>query len=82
MTQRLPKKSKLWLLTFLALFAGCKSGPRVHVCLLDPAENGLQCSDPVGNGYFLPVMAAPNYVCLPPQDFQLVLNYAKRRCGP
>lgn len=70
----------------LLLFASCSliacrgDGPSVTVCLVDPVNNSLQCSDADGNVTELQIGDAGNYVCLSPSDFELVLNYAKKRC--
>ena len=71
----------------LLLFASCSllsscrgDGPSVTVCLVDPVNNSLQCSDSDGNVTELQLRDAENYVCLSPTDFELVLNYAKKRC--
>lgn len=74
-------------LTLLTLFVVCSlslscknKGPDVIVCLVDSFRNELQCSDSLGNKFVIPMNEAENYVCLSPEDFQLILNYARNRC--
>jgi hypothetical protein len=73
---------KLSLLLFASFsLVSCRGeGPAVTVCLIDSVNNSLQCSDADGNVTELPVADAGNYVCLSPDDFEILLNYAKKRC--
>lgn len=72
----------LSLLLFVSFsLAGCRGeGPEVTVCLLDPVNNSLQCGKADGTQFSLPIVDGENYVCLSPDDFELLLNYAKKRC--
>lgn len=54
--------------------SACRSGPRVTVCVLDPANLSLQCSDADGNGFTLPVNEAENFVCFSPEDTNKLLK--------
>lgn len=72
----------LSLLLFVSFnLLGCRGeGPDVIVCLIDSVNNSLQCSDSLGNVTELQLGEANNYVCLSPDDFELLLNYAKKKC--
>lgn len=64
----------LSLVSLLVVVSSCRSGPRVTVCVLDPAHLSLECSDPDGNGSTLPVESAENFVCFSPDDTQTLLK--------
>lgn len=74
------KKSLPLLLTLLALSAGCKQGPSLTVCLLNPQDQSLECADPEGQTFTLRLIQADNYVCMAPQDFKTLLDWMKQRC--
>lgn len=69
---------------FLALLlasvslTGCKDGPRVTVCVLDPVNASLECSDPDGNGVTLPIADAENFVCFSPEDLEKLVRACTR----
>lgn len=66
------------LLTFA--FSACgTTGPKITVCLSDPASQGFQCVDKERKEFFLPYPASDNYIAIPPDDFQLLLNYCKSK---
>ena len=73
------KKLKL-LLLFPLLFASCKSGPEVTVCLMDVASGQLVCSDPQEGTVYIPFAEADGFVVLKPDDFKRVLDYIKLKC--
>ena len=68
----------LFLVSLLAVVSSCRSGPRVTVCVLDPAHLTLECSDPDGNFLTLPLESAENYVCFSPDDTQKLLKACKK----
>lgn len=73
------KKLKLLLLC-LTLFAGCKSGPEVTVCLMDVSSGQLVCSDPQEGTVYIPFAEADGFVVLKPDDFKRVLDYIRLKC--
>lgn len=73
-------KKLLLLATLVALFAGCKAGPEVTVCLLDVVNGQLACSDPKNNVLFIPFAQADGYIAMAPDDFQKVLDYMASKC--
>lgn len=71
----------LILLGVCSLVSSCKnSGPQVVVCIIDSEKYGMQCSDSEGNSEFIDISDANNYVCLSPNDFQMMISYLKERC--
>lgn len=73
------KKLKLLLILPL-LFAGCKDGPKVTVCVIESKDSVLVCSDPVGRVSVLTLEEAENYIALSPDDFKRVMDYMRLRC--
>ena len=71
----------LSLVSLLVVASSCRSGPRVTVCVLDPGHLSLECSDPDGNGYALPIESAENYVCLSPADTETLLKACTKPGG-
>lgn len=67
----------LGLLLAAACASACKSGPRVTVCVLSAASDGLECSGPEGEAFFLPYASAEKYVCMSPADTKKLLKF----CG-
>lgn len=73
--------TSLTLFAVCSLFVSCKGqGPLVTVCLLDPVANQLQCARANGSTNIIDLPDATNYVCLSPDDFQTLINYAKEKC--
>lgn len=63
------------LLTCL-LSNGCKTGPKVTVCVSDPQSNGFQChNENTNQDFFLAYMDSDKYVAMPPADAQAVFDY-------
>lgn len=74
------KRKLLLLLTLPGLFAGCKQGPPLTVCLINAADRTLECSTAEGKSYTLLLGEADNYVCMSPEDFKTLLDWMKQRC--
>lgn len=72
---------RLWLtllLPVVLLVPSCGTGPKVAVCISDPALGGFDCYDEKTQGaYFVSYANSNRYVALSPPDAQLLLNY----CG-
>lgn len=71
----------LLLAAVLPLNAGCKAGPDVTVCVLDPVNASLQCSDASGNATTLPIESAENFVCFSPGDIEKLLHACTQARG-
>lgn len=71
----------LFLVSLLIALSSCRSGPRVTVCVLDPVNSSLECSDPDGNGLTLPIDQAENYVCFSPSDTEKLLKACTKPGG-
>ena len=67
------------LVLLASLLVGC-STPPVTVCIVDNANQALQCTKPNGEAFTLPLPQADNYVCMSPEDTEALLNYIKARC--
>lgn len=53
--------------------------PTITVCVLDPAEPGLDCYDArAGASNVLTLQAGDGYVCIQPNDFKTLMA----SCGP
>lgn len=74
------KKRLLLLLMLLGLFAGCKHGPELTICLINSKDNALECSDASGKAFTLPLPDADNYVCMSPEEFKTLLDWMRSRC--
>lgn len=74
------KTKQNWLLIFLLSFVGCKHAPLLTVCLINAEQNTLECSDANNQAFTLPIESADNYVCMSPEDFKTLLDYAKSKC--
>jgi len=59
------------------LTMSCGSGPKVTVCVSDPANNGFQCVTHDDKTIFLPFSDSDNYVALPPDHMRSLIEY----CG-
>lgn len=75
-----PKKYRISLAAFSVLFiSACGSGPKVTICVSDPANNGFQCVDHKKKSFFLPYADSENYLALSPDDAKLLLDYCKAK---
>ena len=68
------------LAIFLIAFSAC-ARPQVTVCVLDNANQALQCAKPDGATFTLPLPDADNYVCISPDDTKQLLDWVKARCS-
>lgn len=64
----------------LALLTGCKSGPQITVCILDPDAGLLQCARPDESTFELSLDQAANYSCMSPDDMEKLLLWISQRC--
>lgn len=72
-------RSKLLLLISLGLFAGCKNGPKVTICISDPINEGFQCSDADENKFFLPYPDSENYIALSSDDARKLFEFCRNK---
>lgn len=73
----MPMQQKL-LLTLLAasLLSSCGSGPKVTVCVSDPAAGGFNCyNENTQQSSFLVYSASDKYIAFDPTDAQTLLNF-------
>lgn len=72
---------KLSLIVLALSSVGCGSGgPKVKVCISDPANNGMSCYDKATETKsFIDFAGTENYVCLPPGDLKTVLDFCKQQ---
>lgn len=68
------------LLLCLPLFASCRQGPDVNVCLMDVKSAQLVCSDRNDNTIFVPFAEADGWIVMDPDDFKRVIDYIRLRC--
>ena len=68
------------LVSLLAVCSAC-ARPQVTVCVLDNANQALQCAKPDGETFTLPMPQADNYVCMSPDDTKQLLDWIKVRCS-
>lgn len=67
-------------LLFLVSSLGCtRPGPRVTVCISNPAAGGAECVNRDGTSNSLPYVETDNYVMFSPDDAEAILNYCKIR---
>lgn len=71
---------KLWLILLLALpLSNCGNGPKVKVCVSDPAAGGFDCYDEnSGKSSFIAYQDSDKYVAFDPSDAQALLNYCSQ----
>lgn len=68
------------LLSVCSLWS-CKNDLDVYTCLVDAANNGLDCVNAKTNHeMFVPLPDADNYICMSPDDFETMINYVKLKC--
>ena len=67
-------RNVLWVLSASTLISGCKSGPRVSVCVIDAAAQVLRCADPDQKPFDIELKDSDNYGCLSPDDFEKVIK--------
>lgn len=71
--------SLVFLLLIPAGLSGCGTpGPKVTLCISDPAVGGFQCVKPNKEVFFLRYEASENYVAMSPQDFKKVIDWMKQ----
>ena len=73
---------KFLLMLLIASLVACKHGPDITICLIDPVNNALQCSDASGQALTIPIKDAENYISVSPDDFKKVLDYCKMTKQP
>jgi hypothetical protein len=78
--QQLKLRLLFGVCSLLILVSCGGKGPKVTVCLLDSANQTLECSNADGQAFTLPLNSAENYVCLSPGDTQKIVDYAKAKC--
>jgi hypothetical protein len=64
----------LVLALFLIALSGCRSGPRITWCALDSSGQKMDCMDPDGVEFSIPLEQANNYLCSSPQDAKRLLD--------
>lgn len=78
---QLLKLSLIVLISFNGVGCGT-AGPKVKVCLSDPASSGMDCWDQnTSTSSFIDYADTENYVCLPPGDLKTVLDFCKENKG-
>lgn len=67
---------------FIALLlSSCgRSGPLLDIGISDPDKHGMQMTYEDGHQGFEAYENTVNWVCMPPDDFQRLLEYAKKNC--
>jgi hypothetical protein len=73
------RQLKLWLILLpVLLLSDCAGGPRVKVCISDPAYHGFECYDErTETASFVPYELSDKYVAFDPTDAQTVLTYCQ-----
>lgn len=75
------KLLKLFPIVFLSFNACGNYGPKVDVCISDPANTGFDCHNAQTNvTHFIKFTDTENYVCLNPVDMKTLLVYYKQQC--
>ena len=70
------RKQLLTLLLVSLLSSSCSHGPKVTVCVSDPAAAGFDCYDErTGKSFFLPYAESDKYVAFNPTDAQTLLTF-------
>lgn len=63
----------------ICLLSDCASGPRVKVCVSDPAVHGFDCYDEqTGKSSFVRYEDSDHYVAFDPTDAQTLLGFCSR----
>ena len=69
----------LTVLVLCLLSWGCKGkGPKLTLCISDPAQGAFQCVNPNGSNFVLPYAESENYVALSPQDTETLFNWCRK----
>lgn len=70
----------LLMLSLICLLSSCKNGPKVSVCISDPASGGFSCFDEqTGKSFFVAYEASDKYVAFSPSDAQALLSFCGER---
>lgn len=74
-------RPRLWLILLLALpLSSCGHGPKVTVCVSDPAVGGFDCyNENTGKSSFLAYAGSDKYVAFSPTDAQTLLNFCSQQ---
>lgn len=64
----------LFLVSLLVASSGCKSGPDVTVCIIDPERHALQCARYDGEPFEMPIADAENFACFSPADLEKLVK--------
>ena len=68
-------------LVFLAVCSGCASAPKIAVCLSNPRAGGMNCAKDGEALPFVEYQESDKYVCSPPEDIKILLEYLKRQAS-
>ena len=67
---------KHWLIVSLVFLSSCGSGPKLKICVSDPAVHGFDCYDEKSNqNSFIPYTASDKYIALDPADAQTLFSW-------
>jgi len=69
------KTMKTVVIIFICLLQAACWGPKVMVCIADPANNNVQCVTKEGNPVVIEWKDMNNFVCFSPDDAQKLLTY-------
>lgn len=70
---------KASLLFALLFIAGCNGGPKLTICISDPAASGFQCfNENTGKSSVLFYALSDKYVALSPTDAQALFNFCNQ----
>lgn len=72
-------RKALIILACLFISACWPHGPKIMVCIADPANNNSQCVDKEGNPVVIEWKNMNNFFCLTPDDAQALLTYCKQK---
>ena len=60
---------------------GCGKGPKVEACVSDPSKGGEQCYNArTETSRFVEYKDTDNWVCFPPDEIKVILEWQKRNC--
>ena len=68
------------ILIILSMTGCVGKGPKIELCISDPANGGMSCRDKDGNGPTIKYYEkTENYICTNPDDFKKLIAYCKSK---
>jgi hypothetical protein len=76
---RLEIFKNLFIVCSLIALTGCKAGPKITICQINPLTESLECLDKAGKKFVVRIYDAEGYIAMPIDDLGILIEYCKMK---